>query len=152
MTLYNHFASKDELILAVLKYREVRIVEMFDKSIKRHAKKGHSRLEAFFAALKDWFKSRGFRGCSFINATVELADTQHPASEFSTAHKQRFHEMIREIVVESEGESAADVVPAICLIVEGAIITSVLQQSPSAADTAQDAAFALLSKKSTNRV
>ena len=52
MTLYNHFASKDDLILAVLQYREEEFNEMFAKSIKRHVRRGKDRLEAFFAALK----------------------------------------------------------------------------------------------------
>ena len=63
MTLYNHFASKDDLILAVLQYREAKFDEMFEKSIERHVRRGMDKLEAFFAALKDWFKSPGFRGC-----------------------------------------------------------------------------------------
>ena len=74
MTLYNHFASKDDLILAVLKYREEKFGGMFDRWMERHVKKGSDRIEAFFAALRDWFKSSGFRGCAFINASVELAD------------------------------------------------------------------------------
>jgi hypothetical protein len=31
----------------------------------------------------------------FINARVELADAKHPASKFSAAHKERFHEMLQ---------------------------------------------------------
>ena len=151
MTLYNHFASKDDLILAVLKYREQQVSEMFDRSIRRHVKKGLSRLEAFFAALKDWFKSRNFRGCSFINAAVELADTSHPASQFSSAHKERFHKMIREILAESEGSKAADLAPAVSLIVEGAIVTAVLERSPDAADVAKNAAMALIPQKTRKK-
>ncbi|WP_442508384.1 TetR/AcrR family transcriptional regulator [Novipirellula sp. SH528] len=151
MTLYNHFASKDELILAVLMYREEQFKSMFDKSIKRHAKKGLTLLEAFFAALKDWFRSPGFRGCSFINAAVELADSEHPASQFASAHKVRFHERIKEILVESEGAKAADVAPAISLVVEGAIITAVLQGTPDAADIARSAALSLIPKNTRKK-
>ena len=93
MTLYNHFASKDDLVLTVLKYREEKFDGMFERWMDRHVKKGMDRIEAFFAALKDWFMSPGFRGCAFINASVELADAQHAASQFSAQHKDRFHEM-----------------------------------------------------------
>ncbi len=146
MTLYNHFASKDDLILAVLQYREEKVNEMFAKSIDRHTKKGLSSLEAFFAALKDWFKSAGFRGCAFINASVELADVGHPASQFSAAHKDRLHAMLRDFIVEAAGEKAAEVAPAVSLLVEGAIVTAVMGQSAKAADVARDAALALVSK------
>ena len=151
MTLYNHFSSKDDLILAVLQYREEQVNEMFSKSIERHAKKGMDRLEAFFAALKDWFKSPGFRGCSFINASVELADASHPASMFAARHKETFHEMIKQIVTETAGSKAASVAPAIALMVEGAIVTAVMEGKPDPADVARDAALALMPAKRNRR-
>ena len=152
MTLYNHFASKDDLILAVLQYREEQVNEMFSKSIKRHVEQGMSRLESFFAALKEWFDSKGFRGCSFINASVELADAQHPASEFSAAHKVKFHELLEEIMTETVGaKMAGSLTPAVSLLVEGAIVTAVMEQSSNPADVAKDAALALVSKNSRKR-
>src|SRR5262249_978180 len=87
MSLYKHFASKDELILAALKYREESVLEFFRSSMERHARKAKSPLRAFFAALKDFFESPGFRGCPFQNAAVELADPAHPGAEFVRGHK-----------------------------------------------------------------
>ena len=151
MTLYNHFASKDDLILAVLHYREEQVNEMFAKSIERHVRKGMGRLDAFFAALKDWFKSSGFRGCSFINASVELADTRHAAWQFSAQHKERFHDLLAEIITDTAGAKAASVAPAVALLVEGAIVTAVMEQSSKPADVARDAALALIPKASRKR-
>jgi len=146
MTLYNHFSSKDDLILAVLQYREDKFDGMFQKWMERHVKKGTDRLDAFFAALKDWFDSPGLRGCAFINASVELVDAQHAASQFSAEHKERFREMIREIITETSGTKAASVTPAIALMVEGAIVTAVMERSSDPADVAKDAAMTLVSK------
>ncbi len=151
MTLYNHFASKDDLILAVLHYREEKFGGMFERWMERHVKKGTDRLEAFFAALKNWFESPGFRGCAFINAVVELADAQHAASQFSAEHKERFHKMIREIITETRGTKATSVAPAVSLLVEGAIVTAVMEQSSKPAVVARDAALVLVSKSSRNR-
>jgi AcrR family transcriptional regulator len=147
MSLYNHFSSKDDLILAVLQNREEKFSGMFEKWMDHHASKGMDRLRAFFAALKDWFESAGFRGCMFINARVELADAKHPASEFSACHKVRFHEMLQSIIEESSGAKAAETAsPAIALLVEGAIVTAVMEQSSESADVARDAALALVAK------
>jgi len=146
MTLYNHFSSKDDLILSVLQYREEKFGGMFEKWMERHIKKGMNRLEAFFAALKDWFDSPGFRGCAFINAVVELADARHAASQFSAEHKERFHEMLRKIITEAGGKKAASAAPAIALMVEGAIVTAVMEQASDPADVAKDAAMTLVSK------
>ncbi|HCS50206.1 TetR/AcrR family transcriptional regulator [uncultured Rubinisphaera sp.] len=152
MTLYNHFPSKDDLVLAVLEFREAKFDAMFEKWMERHRKVGMDGLEAFFAALKDWFKSPGFRGCMFINSNVELADAEHAASKFSAQHKERFYEMLKQNIAEYAGTTKADMVaPAIALMVEGAIVTAVMQQSIEPADVARDAALMLVSKSSRKR-
>ena len=151
MTLYNHFASKDELILAVLQYREEKFDEMFAESMDRHRSAGMSKIEAFFAALKEWFDSPNFRGCAFINASVELADADHPASRFSTEHKHRLHESLREYIVEASGKAAGKVAPAVSILVEGAIVTALMEQDSSAADVAGEAALALVKQASRKR-
>ena len=151
MSLYNHFKSKDDLILAVLEYREQQVDEMFSKTIDRHVRKGMDRLEAFFAALKHWFKGSGFRGCSFINASVELADGCHPATEFSAAHKTRFNALLADCVADRLGGKAGEITPAISLLVEGAIVTAVMQQTWKPADVARDAALALADSMLTGK-
>ena len=83
MSLYKHFPSKDDLILAVLQYREQGVLEFFRSAMERHGKKAKTPLRAFFAALKDFFESPGFRGCPFQNAAVELADPEHPGTEIA---------------------------------------------------------------------
>lgn len=144
MTLYTHFPSKDELILAVLQYREERVLEFFRSSMERHAGRTKDRLRAFFAALKDWFESPGFRGCAFQNAAVELADSAHPGTQFVGDHKRRFADMLRGLVEESMGRRAAKVAPAVALLVEGAIITAVVQGTSDAAAVARDASIRLV--------
>jgi AcrR family transcriptional regulator len=144
MTLYSHFPSKDDLILAVLENREARIGEFFRKAIHRHGRKGKDKLAAFFAALKEWFQSPEFRGCAFINATIELADPQHPGSKFARCQKERFNGMLRELIADSLGKEATRFLPAVSLLVEGAIVTAQVQGHPGAADVARDAARRLL--------
>ena len=147
MTLYHHFPSKDDLILAVLQYREARVDAMFAEAIERQVRKGIDKLRGFFAALGQWFESDGFRGCSFINARVELADPDHPASRFSGCHKERFRAMLEGIVAESIGpKAAAKVSPAIALLVEGAIVTAVMTGSSAPAKVARDASLSLVAK------
>jgi AcrR family transcriptional regulator len=147
MTLYNHFASKDDLILAVLQYREEKFDEMFASWMTRSMRRGRNRLDAFFAALKKWFEQPGFRGCSFINAAVELADAKHPAARFAAEHKARFREMLLGYMKEVAGKKAESLVPAVYLLVEGAIVTAVMEESSKPADWAKQATLLLLAQK-----
>jgi AcrR family transcriptional regulator len=144
MSLYKHFPSKDDLILAVLQYREQAVLERFRSATERHARKAKSSLRAFFAALKEWFETPGFRGCAFQNAAVELADPDHPATKFVRGNKERFGELLRGLVEDAVGKSAAKVAPAVALLVEGAIVTAVIQGKPDAAVVARDAALKLV--------
>ena len=147
MTLYAHFRSKDDLILAVLQHREEHVTAWFARAIDRHASKTGDRLEALFAALKEWFETPTFRGCAFINASVELADPAHPSFAFARGHKERFHAFVAGIVAESLGPSAARFAPAIALLIEGAIVTAILQGSSHPAEVARDAALRLVTAK-----
>jgi AcrR family transcriptional regulator len=144
MSLYKHFPSKDDLILAVLQHREQNVLEFFRSAIERHGKRAKTPLRAFFSALKDFFESPGFRGCPFQNAAVELADPAHPGTEFVLGHKHRFSEFLRGLVEQTVGNAAAKVAPAVNILVEGAIITAVIQGNPDAADVARDAALKLV--------
>src|SRR5262245_932084 len=147
MSLYKHFPSKDDLILAVLRFREESVLEFFRSAMERHGKKSKNPLRAFFAALKDFFESPGFRGCHFQNGAVELADTSHPGTEFVREHKQRFSEFLRGLVEVAVGKTAARVAPAVNILVEGAIVTAVIQGNPDAADVARDAALKLVGEE-----
>jgi AcrR family transcriptional regulator len=144
MTLYAHFPSKDDLILAVLRYREERVLEFFRAAMARYRKRTRDPLRAFFAALKEWFESPGFRGCAFQNAAAELADPDHAGAQFVRDHKRRFAGLLQGFVEESIGNEAAKLAPMVNLLVEGAIVTAVIHGTPAAAEVARDAALKLL--------
>lgn len=148
MTLYSHFRSKDDLILAVLRHREEQFLAWFAREMERHTEAGQDRLGALFAVLKEWFESPGFRGCAFINASVELADAGHPGSVFARQHKERFHDFLAKLIEESLGESAARLAPAVALLIEGAIVTAVIRGSSDPAEVAREAAKRLVTRPS----
>ncbi len=144
MTLYAHFRSKDDLILAVLRYREEQFLGWFGEAMERHIQFGKNRLGSLFAALKEWFETPTFRGCAFINASVELADVAHPGSVFAREQKGRFHAFLADLIEGSLGQSAAKLAPAVALLIEGAIVMAVIEGSSRPADLARDAAMRLL--------
>ena len=148
-TLYAHFPSKDDLILAVLHHREAAVVAFFAEATARHRKRVKDPLRAFFAALKEWFQTPGFRGCAFQNAAVELADPDHPGTAFVRGPKKRFHETLAGLVRGAVGPAGEAVAPAVAVLVEGAIVTALIDRSPAAADVARDAAARLLASVTT---
>ena len=146
MTLYAHFPSKDDLIVAVLQHREETVLEFFRSAMERHGKRTKDKLRAFFAALKDWFEIAGFRGCAFQNAAVELADPAHPGTEFvrgtTSSGSGRSLTRLRRRSRSARGGRSS--LPPMALLVEGAIVTAVIHGTPDAADVARDAALKLV--------
>jgi hypothetical protein len=59
--------------------------------------------------------------------------------------------MLNEIIVEIAGPKAAAVSPTIALLVEGAIVTAVMDGNSDAADVAREAALALMPKRRTKK-
>jgi hypothetical protein len=118
----------------------------FGQSMQRYFEAGESRLAALFLALKEWFATPTFRGCAFINASVELADAQHPGLLFARQNKERSHAFLAKLIEETLSKATASLAPAIAVLIEGAIVTAVIEGTPGPADVARDAAFLFLSQ------
>src|SRR5882762_3400666 len=68
MSLYRHFASKEELVLALLERRD----EQWTKGwllaeVERRATDPADRLLVAFDVLDEWFHRPDYEGCAFIN-------------------------------------------------------------------------------------
>ena len=74
MTLYHHFRSKDELILAALRLRDERFRNEFMRRVERSSGDAAGRLTGIFEVLDGMFDAAASRGCTFINACAEYGD------------------------------------------------------------------------------
>lgn len=86
MTMYNHFDSKEDLILEVLKRREERYFAFLETSLKedRHRNKALSLAEAHM----NWILKDGSNGCMMLRAKEEYASTNKEISDTVIAHKK----------------------------------------------------------------
>lgn len=79
VTFYRHFPSKDALIEAYLRVRGDRMRERIGAVHGAVGADPHATLDAIAETLVDDRSGAGFRGCEFVNAAAEYADTAHPA-------------------------------------------------------------------------
>jgi AcrR family transcriptional regulator len=78
-TLYRHFASKQDLVLAFLERREEQWTRRWlQGEVERRAAEPIARLLAIFDVFDEWFRRPDFEGCSFINVMLEQADPTDP--------------------------------------------------------------------------
>jgi AcrR family transcriptional regulator len=97
-TLYRHFASKQDLVLAFLERREVVWTQgWLAAEVRRRARDPRRRLLAIFDVFDDWFRSPDFEGCSFINVLLEYPDADHPLHQAAAAYLERIRDFLREL-------------------------------------------------------
>ena len=76
-TFYNHFESKDDLILAVLEQRhEVESLTVGGLFEKLGGDNPRAKLYAIFDVFDAWFHLPNFRGCIFMTAAAEFPSTR----------------------------------------------------------------------------
>lgn len=86
MSLYRAFPSKDDLIAAFLEMRDKIYWEWWDSVVIRHPDDARGQLRALFQALAKRTSSPTYRGCPFVNTSVEFPDPAHPARSVIAGH------------------------------------------------------------------
>jgi AcrR family transcriptional regulator len=132
-TLYNHFVSKDELIIATLLYRDQ--LEISHLKLKlASAEVGKDALLFLFELLDDFINNRdttlgNFRGDYFNNSCAEYAQSNSLLYEACKSHKNSVRSIIQEHVdsFEKNVEKNQFLVNSICLLKEGVVNGALVQ-------------------------
>jgi AcrR family transcriptional regulator len=133
MTLYRHFGSKDDLVVACLRNVAGEVEEGWAKVEASYPEDPLEQLQGWVRMAAQYISADG-RGCDLANAAVELADCNHPAKkvveEFKIAQRNRLASLCR-----AAGASQPDLLAdALSLLLEGARVSrqSVGAEGPSA--------------------
>ena len=86
-TMYRHFASKHDLVLAFLERRdELWTRKWLQAEVERRTSDPKARLLAIFDVFDEWFRRPDFEGCSFINVMLEYPDAADPIHRASASY------------------------------------------------------------------
>jgi len=122
MTLYRHFDSKDELIVAYL-HGVVADAEAVWQAIERdNPDDPQAQLKSWLKCAEDCISVDG-RGCDLANAAVELTEAGHPArrliEDMKNDQRDRLAKLCRQAGI-AESEVLAD---TLTLLLEGARVS-----------------------------
>lgn len=144
-TMFKHFRSKEELILAVLRLRDQDFRNWLFRRMEQ-AGGPRDQLPAMFDALAEWFAAANFRSCMFIKAASEYPDPSHPIHAQAAEHKRLLFLQLLKVAADAGAHDPAALARALLLLKEGAIVTAHMGHEADPAGDAKAAAAALLAK------
>lgn len=151
MTLYNHFGSKDELVIAYLRERSDRFGEWLQAQLAELDGSANDRLLGIVDTFADHLAAPRFRGCAFVNAMVEFPDRDHPVHTVIADHKRAVRGIIAQHV-EDVGFENSDVLAAqLMVVIEGLQVTALLDSAAEATERARAIVVALVSQHARRR-
>jgi len=146
MTMYRHFPSKDELIVAVLDWRAGRFEHVL-RELDQSTETIGMKISRVFDWHATWFASPGFHGCLFQHALGEYGDPAHPV--FKAVERQKtglqrwLYRLVSSSMAEVEAQTAAR---ALHMLIEGATLLAHLGQGDAAIADSRKAASLLLGR------
>ena len=121
MTLYNHFRSKEELILACVRRTDEAWRNAVMKKIENSSKDPRGRLLAVFDAVEDMIEDDRFCGCFFVRAANEFREPEDPIRTAAAENKRLFTNYMARIAKDAGAAKPEDLAKSLLMLLDGAI-------------------------------
>lgn len=143
-TLYTHFRSKEELIMAVLRKYDGLFRNDFMRKVDHLGNSPLQKLTAIFDVAQEWFSQKQFFGCMFINAVGEYSEADSPIRGISKQFKRSMRDYIKALCVQAGFKEPDTLADELALLFEGATVTAQVSQNTEVAGTAKRIAEQLI--------
>ncbi len=122
-TLYRHFPSKEDLVIAFLEERErLWTADVIDRRPRDRARDPADQLLAIFDELDDWFQNRrDYEACSFIKVLLEVGP-EGRIGEACIKHLDRIRAILRDRAEDARLRDAESLVWQLNLLIKGSIV------------------------------
>jgi len=140
-SLYQHFKSKEDLLMEYLELAGIRMYDRFLTASERQAAPV-DKIAAIFDELTLMIQRKGYNGCRFLNIIAEVPlSGSGRIKEQVKAQKEGIRELLKEVVKPLQKESLAD---ELYLLFEAVLISSKVHGEVWPVDVAKRAAGKLL--------
>jgi AcrR family transcriptional regulator len=144
-SLYRHFPSKDDLVVAFLRLREERwTVGWVEAEARRRGRTPEEQLLAIFGLFDEWFHRDDFEACSFINVLLEMGSA-HPAGTASVQHLANIRSIVCTLAEEAGLREPDSFARSWHILMKGSIV-SAAEGDAEAAQLARSMARLLIEK------
>lgn len=123
-TFYNHFDSKDDLIVAVIEeHHRWWNAEVRDRIQRAAGPDPRRQILALFDVMHEIMHDPEYHGCIFINAAVEFPQPHHPAHQSARQAKADSVSLLTDLAERAGASDAAALAEEIAMVIEGALTT-----------------------------
>lgn len=142
-SFYRHFASKDDLVVAVLDHYNERWRTMLREQVPA---RGEGVL-AVFDILAERFAEPDYRGCLALAALIEFRDPDHPIRRAALTHQETTASDLAELLdADIPSEQRDQLGRQLLQLVDAAMLTALHDTSARPATEARSTAAALLTQ------
>jgi AcrR family transcriptional regulator len=145
-TLYRHFPSKEDLVLAFLDRREELWTDaVIDRGPRERSEDPQGQLLAIFDVMDDWFHLRSdYEACSFVKVLLEMG-TEGRIMEACLAHLDKIRAILRSRAEQAGLRDAKALAWELNILIKGSIICAA-EGDPDSARRAKPIAAWLIDK------
>ncbi|MEM7170167.1 MAG: HAD-IA family hydrolase [Pseudomonadota bacterium] len=138
-SMYNHFASKEDLVLAVLTLRDLQFRSWLFGRMRATGDSPQEQLLGLFDALAEWFVELDFRGCLFVKAMAEFQDPNHAVHIQAKTHKAAVLGHLTGLASAAGTGNAESLARRLLMLMEGAVISAQQRATEDRARVAMEA-------------
>ena len=123
MTLYRHYPSKDDLIVAFLQNSDQDFWGYFEQATGK-ASSARGSLVSFFEALQAYATAPACFGCPFLNVATEYPDVHDPGHRVALRHKQVVRGRFLQLAKEAGARRPEALADGLFLLMDGAYMAA----------------------------
>lgn len=143
-SLYRHFATKDDLVVAFLEHEDAEYWRDWDSVAAKEKDDAEAELKAHLRWIADHIAAPNYRGCPFLNVATEFPAPEHPARAVAMRNKtellRRLGVLAKAMGVRKPDELAAQLV----LLIDGAYMNGPLLGKKGPVNSLVSAGLALM--------
>jgi AcrR family transcriptional regulator len=143
-TFYRHFPSKEALVLAWLRDSQTRWFDQVRAAAVSRASDSSALIPALFEAAAGWLEEGDYRGCPYLNTSVEISDPNRPTALAIREYISEIGAYLEATVAEAGHPEPARIGRAIHTLLAGAIALGVANRTSAHVMDAREAAKRLL--------
>jgi AcrR family transcriptional regulator len=127
MTLYRHFAAKNELICAYIEQTIEKFWASVERVVSEHPDAPREQLVKIFEMLAVDVADPTFCGCSCLHAAVEFPEPDHPAHKLASQHKQDVRARFRDLAQQAGARQPEVLADQLLMLMNGLLMQGRMQ-------------------------